>query len=327
MGLTMADDVRSPDPDPADVARGWITRMASGDMDGEALAAFKKWREAAPDHNRAFEQQRALWRSLEAAATTDLPSSRGAAPRRGRSPWRLHRHLPRAAAACAAMLVAMVWGPDLVTALRSDHHTGARVQHVTLPDGSLAVLDAQSALAVRYSGQERRVEVLRGAVWFQVAHGDARPFRAAALGGVTQDIGTAFEVRRQDDAVTVGVTQGIIDVRAATSATGLILRASQLARYGQDGAVRRLAPIPAGDIAVWRNDEILLHKASVSEALAAIRPYRRGLIFLLGDGAAGVRISAVFRTDRPDEALDAVAHLAGLSVYRLAGVTVLRAAL
>jgi transmembrane sensor len=319
----MADEMPRSDQDPIQAAQGWIARMASGAMDDADLAQFKVWREADPDHNRAFEQQRAIWRAIEPAGLIAAsPKPRRPVRRLFRRHPGLSRRVPQLAAACAAALVAMVAGPDLLLSLRADHQTGAQVRHIALPDGTLAVLDAQSALAMHYSAHERRVEVLRGAVWFQVAHGDARPFRATALGGVTQDIGTGFEVSRQADDVTVGVTQGTVAVRG-TAAPDVILHASQRAHYGRDGVVTRLGAVQADDIAVWRNDELLLHKASVKEAAAAIGHYHRGPIFVSGTHDT-TRISAVFRTDRPDEAIDAVARMAGLSVYRMAGVTVLR---
>jgi transmembrane sensor len=50
---------------------------------------------------------------------------------------------------------------------------------------------------------------LAGRAWFNVKH-EGRPFSAEAMNGVTRDIGTAFEVAREDRAVEIGVAEGRI---------------------------------------------------------------------------------------------------------------------
>lgn len=302
-------------------ARRWIARMASAEMTAAELAAFREWRDADPAHNRAFEGQRALWRAAGARpAAVAQPMARH--PRRRWHPRKRGRIARPAAAIAASLLAAVVFGPDLMLTARADHRAGIAVEHVSLPDGSRAKLDAGAAIAIFYSAGERRIELLRGDVWFEVAHGDERPFRVAALGGVAQDIGTAFEVKRDDAAVTVGVTEGVVAVHAPLGGS-LHLQEAERAQYRRDGTLTRLAPVPADTIAAWRQGEILLDGATAREAVRAIGRYRHAPVYLLGD-ADGARISGVFRTDRPDEAIDAVARMAGLSVHRLGGMILLR---
>lgn len=312
-------------------ARRWIARMASMEMSASELAAFKEWRARDPVNNHAFEEQRALWR-----AASDRPAaSRGPAARRGTA--RPHRHghphrrkirFPRPAAAApiaASLVAALLLSPDLLLMARADHRAGIAVEHVALPDGSRAMLDAGAAIAIAYSGGERRIDLLRGDAWFEVADGDTRPFRVAALGGVTQDVGTAFEVRREESAVAIGVTEGIVDVRAPTDGgRALRLHASQRARYERDGAVERLASSPPDSIAAWRQGEILFDRTGIADAVDRIRRYRRAPVYILGQPDAARRISGVFRVDQPDEAIDAIARVGGLSVRRFGGIVVLR---
>jgi len=320
-----------PEEELAETARGWIARLASGEMDGEELDRFRQWRAAHPDNNGAFEHQRALWRALgPASMPTYVPPRR---PRR--LPWRRQSGSPARAwqgiapgiaVAGAAALALVLALPDVTLALRADHRSGIAVESVTLPDGSAAVLDAGSAIAVDFSENERMVSLLKGDAWFDVSHGDRRPFRVEALGGVTQDVGTAFEVRRESNAVLVGVTLGAVEVRSGTPVVTAALHASQRARYEAGGPVHRMDDAAPTDIAVWRNGELLLDKVSVGDAIGAVGRYRRGPVLVMGAPSRATRISAAFRTDRPDEAIDAIAQMAGFNVYRLAGIAVLRPA-
>lgn len=303
-------------------ARRWIARMASAEMSADELAAFKQWRASDPLHDRAFTQQRGLWRAAgHRPAPRPLPFPR---PQRRRWLPRRRAAVARAAAVLvASLLLAMLFGPNLWLATRADHRAGVAVESLTLPDGSRAMLDAGAAIAIAYDGHERRIELLRGGAWFEVAPADQRPFRVAAMGGMTQDIATAFEVRRGADAITIGVTDGMVDVHAGHS---LRLRTSERARYGADGAVQRLPAIPADSIAAWRQGEILLDHVSVREAVAQVRRYRRAPVYLLGEPDAARQISGVFRTDQPDQALDVIASVGGLSVRRVGSVMLLQPA-
>ncbi|KAG1229530.1 hypothetical protein G6F68_019378 [Rhizopus microsporus] len=102
--------------------------------------------------------------------------------------------------------------PQAVLLARSDLRSSDAPRVVQLEDGSTAVLDAGTALAIEFNGQQRHLRLLRGQAWFQVAH-EARPFQVEAAGGQVHDIGTAFSVSMQDSTVTTQVSEGVVDVR------------------------------------------------------------------------------------------------------------------
>ena len=301
----------------AEEARRWLARLASGAMQADELERFKAWRAAAPEHDAAFRRQRALWREVSSIAGAFGASE----PAPARKPaWRR----PAILAIAATVLFALAL-PHLGLMLRADHRTGSEVARLSLPDGSTAVLDAGSAVAVDFGAGERRVRLLRGGAWFQVRHGDTRPFRVAAMNGVTEDIGTAFEVRRNGDTVEVAVTEGSVRV-AAGSHEALVLDTAQRARYGEGQAPVREADGRAGDIAPWRHGEILLDRVTVRTAVEEIGRYVPGIVLLAGEPAGAAPVSGVFRTDRTEEALEAIARMTGLTVRRWPGVTILRPA-
>jgi transmembrane sensor len=322
----MTDSARDRQEQAAEEARRWIARMAAGDMQPEELAQFKSWRASDLLHNRSFEEARAIWRAAAALphqavpATPFLPGSTQriwlASPRRRLS----------VAGLTASIVAAIVFGQDIGVLLRADHSTGTAVETVTLADGSRAMLNAGAAIAVSYDSNERRIELLRGDAWFEVAHGDQRPFRVAALGGETQDVGTAFEVRHERQAVSVGVTEGAVKVRSRSDRDGQLLRASESARYSADGPVIGTGAAAVDTIAAWRQGEILFDQVAVRSAISEIGQYRSGPVFIVGTRSSEKRISGAFRTDRVEEAIDAVAGMGGYSVARLGPIAVLRPA-
>jgi transmembrane sensor len=322
----MTNSARDRQEQAAEEARRWIARMAAGDMQPEELTQFRSWRSADLLHNRSFEEARAIWRATEPVPRQAEPTA-PFLPASTQRPWLASptRRLV-ATGLTVSIVAALAFGQDIGVLLRADHRTGTVVESITLADGSRVMLNAGAAIAVSYDDKERRIELLRGDAWFEVAHGDRRPFRVAALGGETQDVGTAFEVRHEEQAVSVGVTEGVVEVRSRSDREGQLLRASQSARYSADGPVTATGVAAVDTIAAWRQGEILFDRAAVRTAIGEIGQYRSGPIFIVGTPSSERRVSGAFRTDRVDEVIDAVAGMGGYSVARLGPIAVLRPA-
>lgn len=309
-----------------DAAREWVRLLASGEAGVADLHAVRQWL-ADPVHARAFERERAFWQDLEPHHGLFVQTAPASPPmRRGlRKPTSLGR--PRigkqavagAAAACLALALA---GPNLALRFQADHIAAAgSIRSIALADGSAAMLDSGSAIAVDYDKDQRRVTLLRGRAWFNVKHGDTRPFRVAVSGGVTEDIGTAFEVSR-DDRVQVAVSEGAVRVAAGSGTPAIRLDTGQRARYA-DRTIERIADKRPDRIAAWRYGELLIDNAPLDQAIAEVKRYRSAPVIVLADLANAKPVSAVFRTDRPDDALAALAAGANLELTRLPGGTIL----
>lgn len=295
-------------------ARDWLAWLASGTAEAARMRQFEQWL-ALPGHRRAFEYERTVWRSLG-------PRPALAAP----PPRRAHRY--RRLALATAALLALAWvAPEAWLRAQADHRSGHAIQTVALPDGSRAVLDADSAIAIRYDDHVRHIDLLRGRAWFQVAPGQPRAFVVGAQGGQVEDISTAFAVASDDSGVEAMVEQGQVRVAAADGAGWTYLQAGQRAGFTAGGRVSRLADVAPDRIAAWRQGELLLDAVEVNEAVQRIARYRPGPTFIRGDLSRLPVVNAAFRIDRPEQALDALAGTAGLSVTRLPmGVAIIRIA-
>lgn len=287
----------------AEQARGWIAWLASGDISDARMQEFECWLQQ-PGHRRAFEHERALWRSIGPRVP--------ATPVDRRRPRRL-----RWAMAAAAMLAMLVAWPEAWLRLTSDHRSTHQVQNVLLPDGSRAVLDADSAIAVRFNANAREVELLRGRAWFDVSPDVQRRFSVRAGNGLVEDISTAFTVARGDDRVETQVGQGRVRVASPADGGWTYLQQGQRAVYGEHGGVTRLADVSADSVGAWRQGELLLEQAGVADAVQWVGRYRAGPTFVRGDLSRLPAVSAALRIDRPEQALDALAATAGLQVTRL----------
>jgi transmembrane sensor len=111
---------------------------------------------------------------------------------------------------------------------------------VALADGSIARLAPDSAISVTYAANRREVRLLKGEAWFDVRHDPGRPFYVNAKGVTTTVLGTAFDVRMDQEGVTAELVRGQVRVAYGGGSAPPIseqLAPGETVRVGFDGAV------------------------------------------------------------------------------------------
>lgn len=306
-----------PSPRQARQALRWVIRCSAGPLPEQQQRLLQRWLQADPCHALAWRQQNAFWQGLDAAGPdvlAALPELTGEPALRALLP---RRRLPLLLATAAALLLTVSAAPHAWLLARSDVRSGTAPRTVQLDDGSTAVLDAGSALAIDFDAGQRRLRLLRGGAWFQVAH-EARPFQVEVGGGEIRDIGTAFSVVLEGARVTTEVSEGAVDVRVGAGPAQRLL-AGQGRSFG-DGRwldIPQVAPMDA--VAPWRRGEVALDGVPAAQAIERLARYRSAPVWVLGGQGAQVRVSGLFHLHQPDPAIAAVAAQAGLRVQRLPG--------
>lgn len=281
----MSGAVRHAMPDPTsdpigDAAQDWLLLFATGQPTADDLARFQAWRAADPRHAAAYDEARDLWNDID-----DLQPAFAAPPRpqAARPPRR--RLLAAGGLLAAGILVAIVAGAPLWRSLMADHRTGVGQQTmVTLPDGSTAWLNTDSAIDVAFDATRRQVTLLRGEVLFDVVKDPGRPFDVTAVDGRTTAVGTSFAVRDLDEAATVAVVEGAVRVTSpAGMGEGTLVAAGQQLAYRRGQPPDATRPVDPADATAWRRGAISIRDRSLPDALREIERYRPGRIVLLGD--------------------------------------------
>jgi transmembrane sensor len=224
----------------------WFVEFRGGDLDTKARREFDLWVRKSPEHLAAYLEIAAIWNegpsldpkqewpadTLIAQAAEDpdnvVQLSRGSPddpshvtpiaeltadfPHR-RIPW------PRAAAAIASVgfaIGALIWTqyfrvPTYTTAIGEQ-------RSIALADGSVVELNSRSKIQIRYSQQERDVDLLEGQALFHVAKDHARPFVVAADGTRVRAVGTQFDVYEKASGTVVTVVEGRVAILRAGAA-------------------------------------------------------------------------------------------------------------
>lgn len=310
-------------------AIAWFTRM-NGEPSAADRQDFERWRNADPFHDKAYRQAVAIW------AAADGPSERIAEEEAGKlgvyldaiAKARKRRHRINAGIATCSVLLVLILGanlwlnhPDMLQNLMADHVTerGER-RMIMLADGTSVLLDAGSALSEKFDAVGRRVELLRGAAYFDVASSDI-PFIVRARTGETRVTGTAFSVEIAED-VVVTLERGVVSVTAEAAAGQAMLDPGQSVSYGETG-LGTVKQVLVDETLAWRDGRLIFDDARLDEVVSHIGRYRSGRVVILGSSLAAYRVSGNLPLDDSDAALASLQATVGFRMNSVGGLVVI----
>lgn len=308
-------------------ARDWIVRLASGNASEADLRAFKTWRDAAPEHGRAFERERRFWQELqilEGAVARPLvqPDPRPAISRRGFV----------AGGALAAAAAGIVVMPRLERLWRADFATAVGEQkEIALPDGSIATLNTDSAIAVDFGPDLRLVRLLGGEAAFRVKPDATMPFRVASLGGNSDALDAQFSVSALDGLATVTVAGGRARVSAPAAPDEVSrpdvafveVNGDEQTRYAEGQRPLPAMAVDSGALLAWRSGRVIFEGRSFSSAVAELGRYVPERIVMAPGVASDLPVSAIFSTREAMAAVQALAKTQGRTARRIPGVAII----
>jgi len=170
-------------------------------------------------------------------------------------------------------------------------------QHIVLADGTAVDMNTATVLRVAMSGFTRKVTLERGEALFEVAHGALRPFEVYAGNATLRDIGTSFNVARENDKTIVAVLEGEVQIRLdnPTSAAATLRGGEQLA-YSARG-LSEISPLDAATATAWRDGRLVFHDTPLAEVVRQINRYHTRQVVLADARLSGLKVSGEFNAD------------------------------
>ncbi|MET0505284.1 MAG: FecR domain-containing protein [Luteibacter sp.] len=266
-------------------AADWWARLRDPGLAEHALLEWSDWLEADPRHAEAFERASAL---AEAAGAMDTAMrerfvQRFAATQPAQTVQPAGRRPRPVALAAAAVLAAMVLAAGLFLALRPGPASGSQQyasrlaghRDIDLPDGSSIELGGATSVTTRYGRDERTIDLEVGEAFFRVAHAE-RPFVVNAGPLRIRDLGTAFNVRRTGDRVTVAVTEGRVRV-SPSGAQGddstVELGAGREVSYDPETQAMRILDVDPATATAWRGHRLEFVNEPLSSVVDNVNRY------------------------------------------------------
>lgn len=272
---------------------------------------FLAWLGAEPENRVVWSQASALWvEAAETLAQDPMIEALSASARARRA----NRWSPWLSAACLAIAVlgaatlswryltptfagprpasAMSWGgPEFVTAKGDQLET-------RLADGTRLQLDTDSAIDVSIDNHGRRLRLVRGQAFVDVAP-DRRPFSLEAAGQTILDRGTAFATRVDEGVVSIVLLDGKIvagpsgaaPVHALTPNHRLVLA---------PGRPAVVEAIDAQSALAWRTGFVEFSGTPLSQAIDELNRYGGRRLVLRDPKLAALRTTGRFKTGDPE---------------------------
>lgn len=328
----------------AEQAARWLSRQQSG-LSATEQCQFDDW--LLQDENAA--QYQAMWSIWQ--RTGDLPQEniarlRNSLPQKIRPAMR--RPFWRAGLVTAVVCLMLMWPawqwllPPVMT---TQFHTGrGEFQQVTLPDGSVLSLDAETQVQVAYYPQRREVTLNKGQAYFQVKHKEDQPFVVLSGPSRVTVLGTHFSVRyipqsMSGDGTDVAVSSGAVRIGPRAWLDNMrwrvmakfhqdphnrhlmVLRATQRAISDASGALTLLPSVAPENIADWRQSRINFNNTPLSLALAEFSRYGEMPYSAGSPDVAALRISGSFNVHRPDSFVHALPKVLPVKISTQAGDT------
>jgi transmembrane sensor len=312
-----------------------LLRFVEGDCSPDEAVAIQAWIAADPQRGELLDEIRAVWRLTGSAtrpwvvaeARIRLLRSRGRHAAQGSAgfsarPRPLRRAGPRfgmvriAAAITCVVAGTLVWRlrPRVAPFREYATQPGQRLQ-LDLPDSSRVLLSVGTRLRVpRDFGVSARAVELDGEAYFVVRHDPRRPFLVRTRRGVTEDLGTSFDVRAypEDDYLQVVVAAGQVALRAGRGGGGdslLSLRSRDRGVLDARGVLRATSGVSLGDYLGWTRGTLVFHDAPLDEVVTQLERWYDVDIAVSGVTGSDERLTIAFATRSVDEALAMLAQV------------------
>ncbi|WP_353191998.1 FecR domain-containing protein [Pandoraea pnomenusa] len=323
MAQTAAARIGGFDAGIAQQAVQWWVTLQGGDATESARAACLRWREANPEHERAWcHIESADGRMRQASGTLGAAVAQAAL----RAPRSRGRRMAVKAIAGAVFVGTGAWvagDPLAVQWLRADARTGSGERRtLRLSDGTTLVLNTRSAVRLSMDGAVRHIALVEGEIMVttgkDAGHVPPRPLVVVTSQATLTPMGTRFSVRQtaQAERATVQVFEGAVRVTPkgggdANAAHAPIVRAGEQAQFTSMD-VTPVLPLAPGDGA-WTDGMFVAVDMRLDAFLAELSRYRRGYL-RCDPSVAALRVSGTYPLADIDAVLGVLPHALPVSV-------------
>lgn len=293
-------------------AAAWLARLHSEARLPADEAGFQAWVAEDDRHRAAFEKLTMMWD----AATGD--GHVAARPR-------VSRRAVLAGSVVAA--VAAVGGGLMVLKNRGSQSFETALgeqRKVLLDDGTQLTMDTGTRLVVTMGDQRRAVDLLSGRAHFVVAKDSLRPFVVTAGDRQVVAVGTAFDVARDGDELSVTMVEGKVIVhQSGHSVRDRTLVAGDRLRLGRaPGDTKQDRP----DVLVataWQTGRAVFDNTPLNDAIVELNRYDRRQLVITDPAVGDLRISGSYETGASEAFASSVAELLPVEVSHQSGKIVL----
>ncbi len=280
-------------------AAEWVAREDAGPLSAAESQALQAWLAADSRHLGAYARMRAIMLRCDRVYRGEAPAA-GNVVARPPSFWR-HGWARRIPAMAAAVVLAAALSLYFVDQRMGVHTTKlGEIARVALDDGSVVTMNTDSRIRVRFDGERRGIELLRGEAMFDVAKDAKRPFVVSAGDAQVVAVGTSFRVRRTPVAVNVLVREGVVKVSEGQAEPIRLLPGDKaLLPRRTPPTVQSVDESQVNRELAWRDGMIAFSGETMEEVAREFARYSAIRIRIADPDAAALRVVGLFSATDP----------------------------
>jgi len=286
-------------------AAAWAVKLDAGRLTPEEEAALEGWLAQDARHLGAFGKARGI--ALFSARARALGKNFDAGNFGTVKPSLPTRRRVLLASGIAAGLAGIAAGTGIIIRLAGENTYTTRLGEtrvIMLEDGSVITLNTNTQARVRYTKEQRTIDLDRGEALFDVAKNKARPFIVQAGSTLVRAVGTSFTVKRlPDEPVQVLVREGIVEIKQPNVAAAVSLRAAANTRaIAPENAPIAATAVPVAEVnreLVWRVGRLAFEGETLGEAATTFARYSDTKIVIDDSGVSNHRITGLFVSNDP----------------------------
>lgn len=286
--------------------------ILSGRYDDRLADAFFARIEEERQQQHAQEDADAM-KELYASIVEQYKQSPGVIPMQahGNRGW----WMTAAAAVIALAIVALLWftrrGGEQETLMAAEESAVfSGKQYIRLPDNSTVVLNEGSELTYTPSfGKETRDVFLKGEGYFDIQHDPSRPFLVHAGSVTTRVLGTAFNVKEdnQQREVVVTVERGLVEVGYRSAYAQV--EPDQQIRVDTKTRKFTTKKVSAETALTWKSEYLILDRVTMEEAARLIAEKYDVTVTIKNPNLKSCQITAWFEGETLEHVLKIVTSL------------------
>jgi transmembrane sensor len=301
--------------------------LQGGDVSLQERRDFQRWLNADARHADAWNAVGATWHGLsdvedDPAFAALRADALGVDESRPRLVSRRNLGLAAASVVALAGVATFGWrwragGEDAAPVVDEPVFTTAVGERSTfrLADNSVVTLSTDSAVRVNHWGRERRLTLLKGQAYFQVAKDKTRPFVVAAGDKSVTAVGTAFDVRLEPGRLSVTLVEGRVRIAGASPKGPRQVEMSAGSRFvAADRAAWKIAAVDTAKESAWLQGRLVFDGEPLSAVVAEMNRFSERKLDVSDPILAATPVSGVFKTGQVD------AFAAALRTYGLVEV-------
>ncbi|MBP2161695.1 MULTISPECIES: FecR domain-containing protein [Asticcacaulis] len=280
----------------------WAVRSQNTGFREADIIALTEWLEASDAHADAYRRALGVWLDAGDAAETAAPVDnvihlashmRPAPKRRNLLGWGVGGAV---AAGLAAVVGVSLYMTQPVPTETYSTAKGER-RAVTLADGTKLMLNTDSQVSVAMGRTRREVTLTRGEVSVEVAADARRPFALDTEDLRITDIGTEFNVLRDDDAVQVTVKSGMVSLKpAGAGSQPLTVQAGQQGIHRNGALTSSLKNADPQQAFAWRTSHAIYRDQPLALVVKDLNRYFDKPI-VVDEEAGKLRLTAILTLD------------------------------